>query len=649
MASVIGKNEILLNSQRYKIAGPVRKTLVSIAAPRFTIGDTQRGADPRASILTQNDFRGGIGWNRGLDAGSIDRAWWTNCQTRFKGHVLLPRKVTTVTNQKSDGAGGFTALLTGEIKTVIEFQVTGQAASSNFVVFTDGNVYRYGENNDAYDVLSDAITLATPTSEAIVFNHTDNNSYLIFAQGDTGYSYTTNGTSVTNKTGTDPSGTDDRVEYFAIWHGTLWGIDIRGKLKNWASGPASAATLKAKLPLPDGYVTSLFIYRDAVGAPIIYAATKVGLWAYDETNNRWEETELRLPFHDAAGKGAIVWRDSVYYPAGNAIYKYQTGTNTAVVSLVGFDRDHGVPSTYQGQIVKLIGTHNDLLALVNSDIPVTYELVVGDGLNSGAPQGTVSGKGTSSVIGYNEQSWEVKWSAGDNTGITGGTVGSPYDEYRLWIAHGASLRWIKLSSDVINPDEITDFQYDTDTDGVLETPWFDGGDAAGNKLALALRTVTSGCSSSSPASTITITYALDFNEDTYYALSTITSNKTNETKFESGAGKEFASIKFKVELATDTTTNSPDLNLIELRWREKIPPKFGFSVSVDAAKSFAGNSPKQTMDNITTVINSEPLVEFTYKDSDSDRTYNVDLVSASGFEFTGIDERAQIQLQLVET
>ena len=52
MASVVGKNEILLNSERYRISGPVRKTLVSIAAPRFTIGDTQRGADPRASILT---------------------------------------------------------------------------------------------------------------------------------------------------------------------------------------------------------------------------------------------------------------------------------------------------------------------------------------------------------------------------------------------------------------------------------------------------------------------------------------------------------------------------------------------------------------------------------------------------------------------
>ena len=55
------------------------------------------------------------------------------------------------------------------------------------------------------------------------------------------------------------------------------------------------------------------------------------------------------------------------------------------------------------------------------------------------------------------------------------------------------------------------------------------------------------------------------------------------------------------------------------------------------------------LDNITTVINTDTLVNFTYKDDDSDRTYYVDLVSAAGFEFTGHDERGQIQIQLVET
>ena len=633
MASVIGDNEILLNSKRYKIAGPVRKTLVSIAAPRFTIGDTQRGADPRASILTQNDFRGGIGWNRGLDPGSVDRAWWTDCQIRFKGHVLLPRKPTAATNDH-----------VGELKNITEFQVTGQASSNIYALFADGDLYKYQNTNNEWPD-SAAFTLTNPTSESIVFNHTDNNSYMIFAQGDTGYSYTTNGTSATNKTGTDPSGTDDRVEFFTIWHGTLWGIDRRGKLKNWASGPASAATLKAKLPLPDDYVTSLLVYRDAGGSPIIYATTKVGLWAYDETNNRWEETELRTPFHTQSGTGAIVWRDAIYFPAGNAIYKYQTGSNTAVVSLVGFDRDHGVPSAYQGQILKLIGTHNDLIALVNADIPeVTYDIVGGDGMFSGLDSSVVGGKGTSTILGYNEQSWEVKWTGGDNTGLNSGSVGSAYNEYRLWFGTGSTMYWIELSPDVINPDEITDFQYDTGG-GTLETPWFDGGDAAGNKTAISFRAVTSGCSTNV---NIVISYATDFTES-YTTLGTITSNGTTTYDFASGVGVEFASIKFKAALATNNAANSPDLNLIELRWREKIPPKFGFSVNIDAAKAFRGSTPKQMMDDITTVINTNTLVPFTYKDNDSDRSYYVDLISASGFEFTGLDERSQIQLQLVET
>jgi len=631
MASVVGQNEILLNSKRYKIAGPVRKTLVSIAAPRFTIGDTQRGADPRASILTQNDFRGGIGWNRGLDAGSIDRAWWTNCQTRFKGHVLLPRASTAVTNDH-----------TGEINSITPYQVTGEATESLYVVFRPGGVYRYADTNNTWEDLS--LTLTNPTSQAITFTHSDGVNYLIFARGDKGYTWTKTGSTFTSPDGT--STTQHRVAYFAIWHGTLWGISEDGTLKNWASGPESTATNKAKLPLPNDYVTGLLVYRDAAGSPIIYATTKVGLWAYDETNNRWEETELRTPFHIKSGQGAIVWRESIYFPVGNAIYKYQTGANTAVVSLVGFDKDHGVPSTYQGQINRLIGTHNDLLAFVNADIPeVTYTAQGGAGEGTGGHSPVVGGLGTSAILGYNEQAWEVKWTSPNNLGLRAGAVGSPYlKDYRLFFAVGSTMYKMDLSPDVINPNEIDDFQYALS--GTLETPWFDGGDAAGEKLALTLRAVTSGCTSDVH---IKIEYATDFTESYTNLITNIVTNGTNEYEFNSGVGVEFASIKFKLTFTSNDADNSPDLNLIELRWREKIPPKFGFSVSVDAAKVYKGNTPKQMMEDITTVINTNTLVAFTYKDNDSDRTYNVDLVSASGFEFTGLDERAQIQLQLVET
>ena len=627
MAYVIGKNAILLNSERYKINGPVRKTLVSIAAPRFTIGDTQRGADPRASILTQNDFRGGIGWNRGLDPGTVDRVWWSDCQTRFKGHLLLPRKSNAATTQA-----------VGTIKSITEFTVG--ASTDVYVVHSDNKVYKYLNASDAWSSSLD--TLTNPTKETIVFRDTTAN-YMIFARGSSGYTYTTDASTFTDM---DVSGHASRnVEYFTIWHGQLWGIDNEGVLKQWASGPTANPTEKGALPLPNGYVTSLFVYRDAAGTPIIYAGTKVGLWAFDETNNRWEETELRLPFHTNSGKGTVVWRDAIYFPAGNAIYKYQTGSNTAVVSLVGFDRDHGIPEAYAGQVVKLIGTHNDLLAFVNADIDTSYTVFATGRQASGmgGASTVVSGTGTSAILGFNDVAWEVKWTGADNTGLETAHVGSAYNEYRMWFGVGNALYWTALSPDVINPDEISTFQYASS--GTMETPWFDGGDAAGNKTAISLRAVTSTCSTNV---NIAISYATNFNES-YTSLGTITTNGTTTYDFASGVGVEFASIKFKATLTSDTVLSSPDLNLIELRWREKIPPKYGFSVTIDAAKMFRSKTPKQILDNITTVINTNTLVPFTYKDNDSDRSYYVDLISASGFEFTGHDERGQIQIQLVET
>tara|TARA_R110002126_G_scaffold2277_1_gene13264 strand:- start:1222 stop:3111 length:1890 start_codon:yes stop_codon:yes gene_type:complete len=629
MASVVGASEVLLNSERYKISGPVRKTLVSIAAPRFTIGDTQRGADPRASILTQNDFRGGIGWNRGLDSGSADRAWWTTCQTRFKGHLLLPRKPNVVTANTGSGT----------IDSIIEFTVG--ASTEIYTVNSDNKVYKYNNASDAWS--SPLKTLTDPTGEAIIFRDTTA-SYMIFARGESGYTFTTDASTFTDMSVS--AGAVRNVEYFAIWHGQLWGIDNEGVLKQWASGPAANPTEKGALPLPDGYVTSLFVYRDASGSPIIYAGTKVGLWAFDETNNRWESTELRLPFHERSGSGTVVWRDAVYFPAGNAIYKYQTGSNTAVVSLVGFDRDHGIPKAYAGQIIKLIGTHNDLLAFVNADTSVSYSVFATGRQASGfgGSSAVVSGTGASSVLGFNDTAWEVKWVGGVNIGLTTGHVGFAYNEYRMWYAIGSDLYWIELSPDVINPEQTTGFEYDTGG-GTLETPWFDGGDAAGNKTAISLRAITSSCSANI---TVQLSYAVDFTES-YTSLGTITTNGTTTYDFASGVGVEFSSIKFKATLASNISVSSPDLNLIELRWREKIPPKYGFSITIDAAKSFRGSSPKQILDNITTVINTNTLVPFTYKDNDSDRTYYVDLVAASGFEFTGLDERGQIQVQLVET
>ena len=635
MASVVDKNEILLNSTYYKIIGPPRRTLVSLQAPRFTIGDTQRGADPRASILTQNDFRGGIGWNRGLDPGSIDRVWYSDCQLRFKGHVVLGRQPVATTMEESDGTA-----VTGAINSVTIF--------NNLVYVVFGVVIR--SYSDAGDHWSDAVQtsgngdLASSPTDSIVFRDS-NGTYLLWASDDEGYAYITS-TSSTLIAKTGSANALNKVKFFTIFHGQLWGITKDGTLKVWASGPGSTATNKAQLPLPDDYVKALMVYRDASGNPAIYAATKVGLLAYDDSNNRWEMTELQLPFHSDAGNGSLVWRDAIYFPAGNAIYKYQTGSNNAVLSLIGFDRDHGLPGTHSGTIQKLIGTHNDILALTDAAADEEPEYSVfatgrgESGWGGGSP--VVSGTGQSTMLGYNDLAWEVKWSASDSAGTGAMDVGSSYSDYRVWWGVGDNVYYMKLSTDIINPTQVTAFEYASS--GTLETPWFDGGDVTGDKLALTFRVVTSSCTSSQ---TILVQYATEYNES-YTTMGTITSNGTTSYDFASGVGTAFTSIKFKFTLSTSSSTASPDLNLIELRWREKFPAKYGWSVTIDAQSGHKGKSPKQLHDAITTVVNSNTLVSFTYRNNDSTRTYYVDAVAASGFEMTGLDERNQVQLQLVE-
>ena len=634
MAVVVDSNEILLNSVYYKTIGPPRRALVSIQAPRFTIGDTQRGADPRASILTQNDFRGGIGWNRGLDAGSIDRCWFSNCQLRFKEHVVLGRKTNTTatTDASGDAIGGIVNAIT-----IFENEV--YAAFGN-------DIHKY---NDAGDFWTERIDVleGTPTDSIVFRNSTD--TYLIWACDAQGYAHTVDGSTITDRP-EDPAVTggsaNNIVKYFTVFHGALWGIDSNGVLKTWASGVTAAPTHKAQLPLPDNYVTALMVYRDAAGNPAIYAATKVGLFVYDDANNRWEMTELQLPFHEEAGAGAIVWRDALYFPAGNAIYKYQTGSNTAVLSLIGFDRDHGLPSTYSGAIKKLIGTHNDILAITDaaSGEDPEYTLFATGRQEGGFGGGAtvISGAGQSTILGYNDIAWEVKWSAGDSAGTGEIAVGTSYSDYRLWWGVGSTVYYMKLASDIINPSQIAGFEYTTS--GTMETPWFDGDDATGDKLGLTFRAVTSDCTSNQ---TILVEYATNFSES-YTSMGTITSNGTTTYNFGSSAGTAFNSIKFKFTLSTNSSTASPDLNLIELRWREKLPVKYGWTVNIDAQRGYKGKSPKQLFDALNTAIESNTLLTFTYRNNDTSRTYYVDAVSATGFDMTGLDERNQLQLQLVE-
>ena len=90
------------------------------------------------------------------------------------------------------------------------------------------------------------------------------------------------------------------------------------------------------------------------------------------------------------------------------------------------------------------------------------------------------------------------------------------------------------------------------------------------------------------------------------------------------------------------------LNLT-LIFRKKLDTKFGWSVNLDMTKPYKGRSPKDMRADILSDIDSNTLLEFTYRDdSSTNRNYYVDVTSATGLESTGYDERGSSTIMLVE-
>jgi hypothetical protein len=132
-------------------------------------------------------------------------------------------------------------------------------------------------------------------------------------------------------------------------------------------------------------------------------------------------------------------------------------------------------------------------------------------------------------------------------------------------------------------------------------------------------------------------------------MGTITSNGITTYTFGSSVGTTFRSIQFKITLATNTVSASPDLISLTLEFRKKLNTKFGWSVHIDMNKAYKGSTSKSMRSNILSAIESNTLLEFTYRDdSSTNRNYYVDITNAQGLEETAYDERGTTQLLLTE-
>jgi hypothetical protein len=640
MASKVeSPNEIYLDGTYYPIARPVQSVLASIYPAKVVIGDTSKDSQAHSSVVAWSDWRGGIGVNRMEAGGDINRAWWSTCQLRYKDHLILP-------GLDNDAAANATATgLTGPTIGAIEEYANSVYVAWNGSISQNAQVFLYNNTSNAWG--SALATPADQVTDSTTWRTLASETFLVFAH------YDTNGSGYTRFDGSTWTSDATDTQYVAVWDDRLWGISYAGQL--WYSIVEGTEVDDAKLPLPPGSVTALFVARDAGGEPILYAATKKGLFAHDASNAKFVQTELTLPTHPFAGAGTIRWRDSIYMPAGLGVYRYINQAGGAVLTVTGPDRDDGLPGDNRGTIKYMSGSHNELFVGVDSS--TAAKIVASSSLpyqwqsHQGSSVIDVD-TGYSSILGYNDMGWEAKWTA-DTVGksIQHILVSDAYSEYRLWWGFDGEIKFMKIPSDIINPSFVSDFEFRAS--GTHETPWFSAGQAEVDKLALKLRTEVQDASITE---TVSVSYATDYLESYLEAGSAITSDGVTSYTFGEKAGTVFRAIKFKIALARTTNADTdnykkltPDVVSLTLEWRKKLPAKWGHQVQIDLNGEYKGKPAKDLRSSLLATIEATTLAEFTFRDdAGGTRNFYVDCNQATGLEYSGYDERGVSTLTLTE-
>lgn len=568
---------------------------------------------------------------------TVKRAWWSTSALRHTVLTLPPRAVQTA-------ASG----VPGTFTTVLADYYNG-TTTEIFAAFGT-SVRKYG-TADTWG--SELKGLAAPATDSIT-TRVGSTYYLIFAHTG-GYSYW-------NGSG-DPWVVDTTLatKYLAYHDGALWGISANGTL--WTAATIGSETAKAQLPTRDDSVTDLFVSREPNGEKALYAMTSDGFFIYDQTNNRWVVTELTQAMHPRAGRGSTLWRDSTFIPSGLGIFQYQTFDNSVSVRVVGPDRDDGLPRAQRGEIRKLAGSNNELLALLDggsvgvSLATVAYSASIKGTGDTGAAfpaldavvVGSAPGKGGSTVLGWDGENWQAKWEGGET--IAGAApddllVSGAYDQYRAWWNFDQRVYFMDLPTSITNPSEITTFQYAASS--THEWPWFDADDEDATKLALRFVGTAEGMSSDE---TIVLKYILDYGTSEV-TIGTISSN--GRFAFDvpgSAVGVVFRSIRTIAELARGAfnRNNTPKLRSLDLIYRKKLPLKWGFEVVIDTRGEYGGRSPLELRQEIITAAGLDTLAVFNYRDeSQGEAAFNVDILRVSGIEQTGVDHGDEVVVTLVE-
>ena len=642
-------NEVTLGGVNFPIIGRVRVVNIAVTPNPIVFGDTTRQSGTEImSQFVQSTANGGSGVFKANARTDIDRVWKSRLETRFNNQrTLMPLSWDI---GKPSGLISEDCLLLTEYRNVV------------YAIFAGGKVYRWNDASALYSAgvgtggwsaLLQTITSAT-IYDAVVYKN------FLFIATDTNLHQLNSADSWRTLAG--PAA----AQYLQVWDDKLWRLALEAgqwKLHSTLTDPADSTSwpvwVDKTTTFPYGVTpTQLTTFRDVDGLTVLCAITTVGLWLYDATNDKWRQTEIRIPdLPSGQASHATIFRDGkLYFTSGNmGMVSVQPG-NPFVAAPVGLDLEDGVPSEDSGKIAQIVADFNWVMALIDSTgVTATDTMASGLGNPFDTPEWDVV-SGLTTLRAWNG-SWHCLWeSPSVGSAALAITVSGAYAKRRVYWGSGGKVFWQALPTAVHNPRHNPTPEFATGP-ASEQTPWLDMGAPGTDKLVAHVEMYTATCTANEK---ITLEYATDFETSWHPLNNTAGSNviTTNGLHTFMVGGKDglkcrFISFRWTMQRGTDSS-KSPLIEYWLVEFMRLLPATYGYYFNVNLTEitgTHHGKTPLQMLDALKSFVDptvTPEMIQFSYQDDLNNRvqTHYGRISRLQGDEESGVNLRGVSNYQV---
>lgn len=614
---VVNPNEVYLYGKHFPIAGGVASTVVTPFAPKFTQGDYTRDDKIVDSTWVLSSWSGGLGSLYVDFPEDQDSYWFGDLEFRYRHLVLGPEIIDADTT-------------IGRCNTLIE------SNERLYVVDSNQDVYRWDESTSA-------LVDMTKTLDGPVTSHFEWEDELWLMTESTLYAYDPIGDSWTDYDGS-VSGYEPGGYAAVVWDAKVFVLGVDNILR-WSITPDDQAvdwTDMAKLQMPVGYCRQLLVYFDQLGEPQIHAITQRGVYGFDFDADTWYQTPLVFPTSAGAEKGATVWRGDLKVQAGEPIYSY----NGSVIRNESITGQDGMPSTYRGDVSKIIPGHAFFYAIMQASTPGASSIEDPFFTANPLDLDPMTANETSGALFVSTgASWHPLYLPPTGTSFGDAIVASIEDTFRLWFSTSDGLHYIVLTRDLHNPlqNPASTFKQT----GYVETGWSDMGWTEMDKLAFKLDVEARNVDENN---VIRFYVAWD-EEEVWELVGTITEEGATVLQLAGNRGRLFRHMRLRIEMDRDPsdTSVSPVLHSAVVTFHRVPNQLFGYQFDLQLTQPYNGQTAHQLQNAFKEILKDKRAGQFIYLSDDGvEQEHWVRVSRVQGQEQTGRTRRSRTSVSLIE-